>query len=277
MKMFGTSYYLASKFFPRSIRHDVFTLYEFVRIPDQIVDSWQWTSDERFMQCNELYQQRLDARSHKDINHKLYGPMVKLVDRVGIDIERTKAFFEAMLSDTKTKRYETYEQLQHYMFWSAEVIGLMLCKICHADEQWYKYARKLGEAMQMTNFLRDIKEDYCEFDRIYLPEEDLHRYGLSYKHIKEFCHTKEINSNFVAYMQYAISKCDYLYEEALDWLCYLPRNCQKAVLLWAKLYQGILRKIQKKQYNVFIHSTKTTQVEKILIALKYVLYRPKNT
>jgi phytoene/squalene synthetase len=42
--------------------------------------------------------------------------MVKLVDRVGIDIERTKAFFEAMLSDTKTKRYETYEQLQHYMF-----------------------------------------------------------------------------------------------------------------------------------------------------------------
>jgi 15-cis-phytoene synthase len=90
------------------------------------------------------------------------------------------AFWEAMGNDLKTMRYDSYEQLQSYMYGSAEVVGLVMCDLIGYDaehrEETLAGARKLGEAMQLTNFLRDVAEDWNELGRIYMPSDDLSRF-----------------------------------------------------------------------------------------------------
>lgn len=124
--------------------------------------------------------------------------------------------------------------------------------------------------MQMTNFLRDVKEDYVDFKRMYMPLEDLHRFSLSHRHIKEFCQTGIINDNREKFMAYQIHRCDALYHEALHGLQYLPKNCRKAIYMSAKLYQQILRRIEKLHYNVFSHSARTTKTEKFMVLTQHI-------
>jgi phytoene synthase len=90
--------------------------------------------------------------------------------------------------DCELHRYQTYEQLDHYMYGSAAVIGLMMCELMRTkDARAIPYAHALGDAMQMTNFLRDICEDFVDIDRIYLPQQDLARYQLSHRDVEDFC------------------------------------------------------------------------------------------
>jgi 15-cis-phytoene synthase len=99
-----------------------------------------------------------------------------------------------MLMDCDLHRYQTYEQLDTYMYGSAAVIGLMMCEVMgDPDPRAIPYAHVLGDAMQMTNFLRDIREDFVELDRIYLPQQDLARYQLSHRDIEDFCNFSKKN------------------------------------------------------------------------------------
>ncbi|NCQ82221.1 squalene/phytoene synthase family protein [bacterium] len=70
--------------------------------------------------------------------------------------------------------------------------------------------------MQLTNFLRDIAEDYVELDRIYMPQKELEQFGLSHDNIIQFCNGEPINNDFIAFMQYYIQRCDDMYQESFD-------------------------------------------------------------
>lgn len=144
----------------------------------------------------------------------------------------------------------------------------MMSSLLGVKQEAFPYARKLGEAMQMTNFLRDIDEDYTQFGRIYLPEQDLARFGLGHQDIIASCQTKKIRPEFNAYMQYAIGNCDRLYEESKTGIAMLPDYAQKAVTVSAVLYQSILRKIQRNQYNVFARPAKTSTFDKVFSMVK---------
>ena len=98
-----------------------------------------------------------------------------------------------MIDDCSVHRYETYEQLECYMYGSASVVGLMMCHLIGftdpAHEETAKaYATELGNAMQLTNFLRDVREDYEDLGRIYIPTDILQDHGLSHEDIISFCH-----------------------------------------------------------------------------------------
>jgi 15-cis-phytoene synthase len=105
------------------------------------------------------------------------------------------------------------------MYGSAAVIGLMMCQVMGVtDDRAFPYAHKLGDAMQMTNFLRDIREDFIELDRIYLPEQDLKKYNLTHRDIIDFCKNENKNLEkqvqFKEYMQVQIVAIRSMYREA---------------------------------------------------------------
>lgn len=108
-----------------------------------------------------------------------------------IEQEWVEIFLAAMKSDCEWVDYTNYEQLQTYMVGSAEVVGLMMCQIIgypsQDKEKVFYHARKLGEAMQYTNFLRDIKEDWLDRQRIYIPQDRLASFGLDHNDIKKYC------------------------------------------------------------------------------------------
>ncbi len=100
--------------------------------------------------------------------------IIYVFERYRIPVEEGEAFLKSMFMDKEKTVYETYPELEEYMYGSAAVIGLMVTRIVgyHSDEA-FPYAAKLGYAFQLTNFFRDIREDSEELGRIYMPPDEL--------------------------------------------------------------------------------------------------------
>lgn len=276
MKQFGTSYFWATLLLPYDIQQATVELYKFVRIPDQIVDSplsivegLQWGSQQQF---EDLYLDRLQVYQSHNISHSIFGKRVVLMGKYNINADLIDSFYQAMRDDLTVKRYETYQQLQWYMYGSAEVVWLMMCDIIWYDQTNQKAtldgARMLGEAMQLTNFLRDVYEDYIDLDRIYMPSNNLAQFGLSHEDISLFCQTKQIDDRRIAYMKHMIHRCNQLYDQADITIQYLTPSCQSAIRLSSDLYRGILYKIELIWYNQFAYSARTTRRDKFKIITK---------
>lgn len=242
-----------------------------MRIPDLIVDNKNIWSDAARAELQQMRDERKTAYETKDSHHEVRWDSVSLFHENYIPFALSESFWKAMIQDTDKKTYETYHELHEYMYWSAMVVWEMMCHVVwNIDQRAIPYAKKLGEAMQMTNFLRDVKEDWQDFWRIYMPIEDLHRFWLSHRHVKEFCDTWIINDNREKFMAYQIQRCDWLYHEALHGLEFLPKDAKKAVYLSAKLYQQILRRIEHLHYNVFEHSARTRKSEKFMVLAQHI-------
>lgn len=268
MQTYGSSYYLATLFFPEHIKKDIFTLYKFVRIPDQLVDdvhtdnlATHYTNAQSHLK--DLYIQRQTAYQKQNIHHDKFGPMVELMYRKHIPVAYVDAFWQAMLQDTQVHLYQTYEQLAAYMYGSADIVGLIVCHIVWFTSDALPFAQELWSAMQLANFLRDIKEDYLELWRIYIPEQDLLLFGCNHKDIIDFCRREKISDAFTHFMQSYVHKVKGMFAHSMWWLDYLDPIARKPVRLAAKLYNGILDKIIEHDYNVFDASMRTNKWEKI--------------
>ncbi len=178
-----------------------------------------------------------------------------------------------MVADTHIMSYETYTQLRTYMYGSAMVVGEMMCYVVGTEHISIALpaAHALGEAMQLTNFLRDVREDRVDLQRIYMPNDDLGKFGLSDRHVKEFCQLGSCNSNREAYCAYQIQRCDTLYQQAYNGIHNLPHHSRLPVKLAAKLYQRILRRIEAHHYNVFNGNMRTTKREKLMTVVSSLI------
>lgn len=170
----STTYFYSSLFFPPDIKRDVFTLYAFVRVADDMVDAVP-AKKRAFVKFKATYHQRLVGKGTAD---PIIDPFLELQRRKKFDPKWITAFLDTMTQDLSQKKYASLKELENYMFGSAEVIGLMMAKILSLPTASYKSAKLLGKSMQYINFLRDIQED-IQLGRTYLPQEILNQYGFS--------------------------------------------------------------------------------------------------
>ena len=170
----GKSYYFATKLFPKDIRSATYILYAFFRTPDEIVDNPQ-NSDSQIIK-DELIKWKTkweEAKIEKSDNPVLRAT-ANLFKKYKIPNEYADAFLLAMVQDIEKKRYKNYQELENYVYGSAAVVGLMMTYVIgYTEPNALEYAKKLGYAMQLTNFLRDIDEDYVNRNRIYMPQDEL--------------------------------------------------------------------------------------------------------
>jgi phytoene synthase len=127
-------------------------------------------------------------------------------------------------------------------------------------------AEKLGVAMQLTNILRDIKEDK-EVDRIYIPQDEIRRFGLDTNHFYE----ERMSENFRKLMKYQIDRAHQYYDEADQGIKMLDRDAQFAIYSASKIYRGILRKIELQDYNPFLGRVYVPRVKKAQIVVSEAL------
>lgn len=263
-KHYGTSYYAATLFLPRPVREAVFVLYAFVRIPDEIVDNPRPGSDpaellERWK--NDWLTTYHTGNGSSDI--MLAAREVFITYHIPVSL--SEEFINAMISDLTVQRYADYPALKAYMRGSAEVVGLMLTHIFgYRDEQAFAYAAALGEAMQLTNFLRDINEDYVTRNRIYLPQADMTAHGVTEAMITHQAPTSE----FIALMKFEIARARALYQEAAQGIPFLSPENRKAVVLAARFYEGILDAIERQHYDVFTRRARVSTWRKCSIILR---------
>jgi phytoene synthase len=167
-----------------------------------------------------------------------------------------------MIQDITVSRYATYAELEEYMYGSAAVVGIMMSYVIgFKDEGTLERAKALGEAMQLTNFLRDIQEDYRDRGRIYVPLEDLARFGVSEDDFRE----QKMSPEFIELMRFEIDRARKLYAYAEPGIAELAPSGRFAIRLASRVYAAILIKIEQAGYNVFLGRVKTTKFEKLTL------------
>lgn len=260
----GKTYYFSTLFFPPPVRRSVHALYGFVRYPDEIVDNPPPGSDPA--EALARYRQdTLDALDQGGSSLPVLHAFADTARRHAIPTDLPLAFLDAMAMDLTRDRYETFDDLLAYTYGSASVVGLMMCRVLGAsDPAALAPAHDLGLAMQLTNFWRDIGEDWAQRGRIYLPQEDMARFGYT----PEMLAASTRNAEFEALMRFEIARARRFYECADAGIPLLPEACRLPVRLARVLYARILDKIEASDYDVFHQRARTSGPEKLAALLR---------
>ncbi len=268
-RQFGTTYYFATRTFPKAVQNKVHAVYGFVRVPDEWVDNpGPLTRAEVERHLDDWRRQLLLGLEGRRPDDGVMRAFVDTVRDCGIPVEEPLVFLDAMRQDLDQVRYETYEDLQQYMRGSASAVGAMMDSVM-ADEPnaaRTHCAHLLGEAMQMTNFLRDIGEDGLR-GRIYLPKEDLDRFAVSEGQVRE----GRFDPAFRRLMEFEIARTRELYAQADEGIPQLPRRTQRAILLARVLYSRILDRLEEQGCNPFLRRARTSRAEKLGVAMRVLL------
>lgn len=227
-RTYSTSFSLGIYFLNNRLRDAIYSIYGFVRIADEIVDSFEGYDRERLL--TRFRQETYEALENKISINPILNSFQQVVHQHKIDIDLIENFLQSMQMDLGKINY-TKDTYQQYIFGSAEVVGLMCLHVfTEGDlkmfEELKPYAMKLGAAFQKVNFLRDLKDDYHILGRTYFPNVDMTEFNAEAKKQIE----KEIEHDFAI---------------ALAGIKKLPRSSKGGVYLAYVYYLSLFKKIKK--------------------------------
>lgn len=260
----STTYFYSSIFFPEKIRRDVFSLYGFVRTADDLVDSVP-QQHEAFHRLVQNYGRAKDGEKTGII---YIDSFVDLERRLGFDPEWTYAFLRSMEMDLSGRQYRSSSEVDEYMYGSAEVIGLFMAKILRLPLASYNYARMLGKAMQYTNFIRDVNEDWG-MRRTYFPKEDFDESGLP------SLSREDAESNpgaFRSFMRRQVSRFRELQSEAEKGFRYIPRRLLVPIRTASEMYKWTASEIHRDPFIIYRKKVKPSVSRIFLEAGKNALF-----
>jgi phytoene synthase len=238
------SFYLASALLPEEKRSSVRALYAFCRTVDDIVD--EGTLIGREVELN-YWRGLAQGILHPRPDDLVGQAWVDTRSRYHIPAQYALQLIDGVSRDLGAVRYATFDELTTYCYGVASTVGLMSMYIVgFKSAEAVPYAIKLGVALQMTNILRDIGEDFRN-SRVYLPQEDLRAFNLTETDLA----ISLVTPQWREFMKFQLFRTRQLYTEAAEGLKHLERDGQLAIGAAADFYQGILETIEANDYDVF--------------------------
>ena len=255
------SFFLSTELLPEAKRNAIRALYAFCRITDDIVDDS--VSDQRAALLSQWRNQSRKPWQAQTDPVLLAWTWVR--DRYRVPQRYADELVDGCESDLFTTRYETWASLRQYCYLVASTVGLISMHIIGSDdgsnarlELAKKDAIDLGVALQLTNILRDVGEDF-QRGRIYLPQEDLRHFGYTEGDLAN----KINDERFHHLMRFQMDRADALYNSSWRGIKHLSADGRFAVGAASLLYRGILGQIHANHYNVFTHRAHLTARQKI--------------
>ncbi|MGK2929145.1 MAG: phytoene/squalene synthase family protein [Acidimicrobiales bacterium] len=263
----GTTYYWSTTVLPRIKRHHVHALYGFCRYADDIVDELGVTpTDVRAKALADFGDRFFEDLAAGDSDDIVLKAMVHTVHAFRIDPGCVRRFLASMTMDLTVESYDTYDDLVGYMDGSAAVIGEMMLPILEpVSPAAIEPARQLGNAFQLTNFLRDIDED-LDRHRVYIPQEDIRRFGAEAAFT-----TRTATPEFCALMRFQIDRTRDLYRRADAGVDLLPGRSRRCVHAARVLYSEILDEIEAIDLDVFSARARVPTRRKLAIAGRFLI------
>lgn len=227
-RKYSTSFSLGIYFLSPAIRDSIYSLYGFVRVADEIVDSFKGFDRKGLLA--KFREETFEAIDQGISTNPILNSFQSVVHNYNIDLELVHVFMDSMGMDLEKVDY-TRETFDKYILGSAEVVGLMCLHVfCQQDlvmfEKLKPYAMKLGAAFQKVNFLRDLKDDFEVLERSYFPSVNFNEFKSQEKIQIE----QEIEQDF---------------KEALIGIKMLPSCCRGGVYLAYVYYNSLFKKIKK--------------------------------
>lgn len=252
------TFYLATRLLPRSSRRAVRALYAFCRTTDDLVDVDGATRADLARWRAEV------ARPAQRQRDPVLVCWADTRERYDVDPRYEQELIDGVALDLEPARYATWPELAHYCYLVASTVGLLSLPLIGLARgvtfaQAAPYAIQLGIALQLTNILRDVGEDAAH-GRVYLPERDLARFGLTAEDILRGVY----DERFVALMQFEIARAQRLFDVALPGIKLLAPSARPAVGAAALLYRAILDRIVAIDYRVHTERASTSGKAKLL-------------
>ncbi len=182
-RLYSTSFFSAIKLLHRDLRQPIYNIYGFVRLADEIVDTFHDHNKQQLL--SEFKTETYAAIERKLSLNPVLNSFQQTINRYDVDLHLVEAFFHSMELDLNRTQYDEAGYAE-YIYGSAEVVGLMcLYVFCEGDKELYQQlkpsAQSLGAAFQKVNFLRDIRADYLGLQRVYFPGCDFNRFTAADK------------------------------------------------------------------------------------------------
>ena len=261
-KQYGTTYYWSSYLLPKVKRHHVHALYAFCRYADDIVDDLGPSPVDQRERALTDFGDRFFAdleAGHSD--DPVLKAVVHTVQAFAIDPDCFRRFLRSMAMDLTVAQYETYDDLLVYMDGSAAVIGEMMLPILDPlDPAALAPARDLGNAFQLTNFLRDVGED-LDRGRVYVPQEDVRKFDAG-----PALAERRVTPEWVELMRFEIDRTRQLYASADRGVGLLPPSSARCIAGARRLYSQILDRIEARGYDVFTGRASVPTWRKLQVA-----------
>jgi phytoene synthase len=264
-KTSSTNFAYSFSLLPRDKREAVHAVYAFCRYTDDIVDEGPETN--RRVALLRRWRMELGRALRGASSFPLLNQLSMTARRFNIPVEHFYELIRGMEMDLGKTRYATFEELREYCYLVASSVGLMCRQIFgYRNESTREYAVNLGIALQLTNIIRDVKED-SHRGRIYLPLEDLERFGCTEADILRCRYTPQ----FVELMRFECDRARHYFDAARDALKDEDKYYFLAARVMWSVYAHILRRIERCDYNVFERRISISRLLKLLIALRYWL------
>ena len=256
------SFYLASRFLDFERRRAIWAIYAFCRTADDIVDG-AGTADAR-MSALDAWERGLIDAYRGVARDPIFAALADAAERFGIPIAPALDLLRGARMDVVPQTYATYAELREYCYLVASTVGLLTIPVLGAlNDDAGDYGVTLGLAMQLTNILRDVGED-SRMGRVYLPADELASHGLDAAAI----HAGNVDDAFVGFMREQIARANALYDEAEPGIALLAPASRGTVRAAARLYRGILGRIEANGYDVFTRRAYVPWPNKVITALR---------
>lgn len=255
------SFCFATRFFPAPLARAAHSVYWFCRFTDDLVD-----------ECESLEQGRLDLDRWEDslrrglrtgwADHPVLRLFLHSTREFAIPSEYAFELIEGMRMDLNKVRYRNFDELQVFCHRVASVVGLMMCSVIGLNRgaEWdvtREHAIALGIAMQLTNILRDVGEDLRR-DRIYLPSEEMHNFEYSEGDLR----AQVRNDAFRKLMAFQVRRARDFYAKGAAGIGMLHPQGRFAVKVASDVYERILARIERSDYDVFEARAVVPRIEK---------------
>lgn len=205
-----------------------------------------------------------DALEGRFSGHLLWPAFHHTVRRFGIPHEYFRAMIDGVASDLEPRRFETFEELYQYCYRVASVVGLTTIHIFGFDTRSaLPLAEKCGVAFQLTNILRDIREDAGN-GRVYLPIEDLRRFGVT----EEDLRAGNRGEAFLELMRFEAARARRYYSESQPLVDLIHPRSRPSLWALISIYSGLLDRIERSNYDVFRRRVRLSSLEKSWIVVR---------
>jgi phytoene synthase len=238
------SFHMASALLPEEKRSAVRALYAFCRTVDDIVDRPSSAERAERLDYWRCHVHTTSVEDHEDAVAAAWGDTML---RYHVPRRYALQLIDGVARDMLQTRYANFDELSTYCYGVASTVGLMSMHVVgFRSDDAIPYAIKLGVALQMTNILRDVGEDYRN-GRVYLPQDELSAFGITEQDLD----SGAVTDRWRGFMRFQIGRTRALYQEAWPGIRMLDREGRLAIAAAGALYQGILDVIERNDYDVF--------------------------
>lgn len=258
----GSSFYYSFLFLPADQRNAITALYAYCREVDDIVDNVH----ERSVAQAKLdwWQEEIQRLFHHQARHPVSLALQPHIENFQLSETHFQQILDGMQMDLNQYQYADFAELKIYCHRVASVVGIMAAEIFgYQDPHTLHYAETLGLAMQLTNILRDVREDY-QRGRIYIPLDELDKFGVAAADFAEH----KTKPNLLALFQHQTQRAQQLYTEALASLPAQDRYPQRSGLIMAEIYRTLLDEIERDGFRLLEQRIHLTPLRKFWIAWK---------